>query len=109
MRRIRRRWTSCWSANIWDLPDRLREIYEGKRERLGLVRPGVRFITDRAFSNFWHIGLIKLLYPEAPIIHVLRHPYDLMLANMAHDRKFEGNAQAGLPAHGALLWACMPI
>ncbi len=81
-----------------NLPDRLRGIYEGKRARLGLVRPGVRFITDRAFSNFWHIGLIKLLYPEAPIIHVLRHPQDLMLANMAQDRKFEGNAQAGLPA-----------
>jgi Flp pilus assembly protein TadD len=80
------------------LPDRLRAIYEGKRERLGLVRPGVRFVTDRAFTNFWHIGLIKLLYPEAPIIHVLRHPNDLMLANMAHDRKFEGNAQAGLQA-----------
>jgi len=79
-------------------PDRLRGIYEGKRERLGLVRPGVRFITDRAFSNFWHLGLIKLLYPEAPIIHVLRHPLDLLLANMAYDRKFEGNAQAGLPA-----------
>jgi tetratricopeptide (TPR) repeat protein len=80
------------------LPARLRAAYEEKRQRLGLVRPGVRFITDRAFSNFWHIGLIKLLYPEAPIIHVLRHPYDLMLANMAQDRKFEGNAQAGLPA-----------
>jgi tetratricopeptide (TPR) repeat protein len=80
------------------LPDRLRALYENKRARLGLLRPGVRFITDRALSNFWHIGLIKLLYPDAPIIHVLRHPYDLMLANMAHDRKFEGNAQAGLPA-----------
>lgn len=80
------------------LPARLRATYEEKRQRLGLVRPGVRFITDRAFSNFWHIGLIKLLYPEAPIIHVLRHPYDLMLANMAQDRKLEGNAQAGLPA-----------
>ncbi len=81
-----------------ELPGRLRALYEGKREKLGLLRPGVRFITDRALSNFWHIGLIKLLYPEAPIIHVLRHPYDLMLANMAQDRKFEGNAQAGLPA-----------
>jgi hypothetical protein len=80
------------------LPDRLRAIYEGKRERLGLVRPGVRFVTDRAFTNFWHIGLIKLLYPDAPIIHVLRHPYDLMLANMAQDRKLEGNANAGMPA-----------
>jgi len=81
-----------------ELPGRLRALYEGKREKLGLLRPGVRFITDRSFSNFWHIGLIKLLYPEAPIIHVLRHPYDLMLANMAQDRKFEGNAQAGLAA-----------
>lgn len=81
-----------------ELPGRLRALYEGKREKLGLLRPGVRFITDRALSNFWHIGLIKLLYPEAPIIHVLRHPYDLMLANMAQDRRLEGNAQAGLPA-----------
>ena len=80
------------------LPDRLRAVYEEKRIRLGLARPGVRFITDRGLTNFWHIGLIKLLYPEAPIIHVLRHPYDVMLANMMHDRKFEGNAQAGLAA-----------
>jgi len=79
-------------------PDRLRALYETRRAKLGLVRPGVRFITDRGLTNFWHIGLIKLLYPEAPIIHVLRHPYDLMLANMAQDRKLEGNAQAGLPA-----------
>ena len=87
------------------LPDRLRAIYEEKRETLGLVRPGVRFVTDRSFSNFWHIGLIKLLYPEAPIIHVLRHPYDLLLANMAHDRKLEGNAQAGMAGTRALLRA----
>ncbi len=81
-----------------ELPGRLRALYEGKREKLGLLRPGVRFITDHALSNVWHIGLIKLLYPEAPIIHVLRHPYDLLLANMAQDRKLEGNAQAALPA-----------
>ena len=79
------------------LPDRLRGIYEEKRAKLGLFRPGVKFITDRGFSNFWHLGLIKLLYPEAPIIHVLRHPYDLMLSNIARDRKLEGNATAGLP------------
>lgn len=81
-----------------DMPGRLRALYEARRARLGLLRPGVRFVTDRSFANFWHIGLIKLLYPEAPVIHVLRHPYDLMLANMAQDRKLEGNAQAGLGA-----------
>lgn len=79
------------------VPDRLREDYEAPRRRLGLMREGVRFITDRAASNVWHLGLIKLLYPEAPIIHVLRHPYDLVLSNIAQDRKLEGNAHAGLP------------
>ena len=79
------------------VPGRLREMYEAPRRAMGLARPGVRFITDRAFSNVWHLGLIKLLYPEAPIIHVLRHPYDLVLSNIGQDRKLEANAQAGLP------------
>jgi tetratricopeptide (TPR) repeat protein len=79
------------------VPDRLREMYETPRRAMGLARPEVRFITDRAASNIWHLGLIKLLYPEAPIIHVLRHPYDLVLSNIAQDRKLEGNAHAGLP------------
>ncbi len=81
-----------------DVPAQLRRIHENKRIALGLARPDVHFITDRAHTNFWHLGLIKLLYPHAPIIHVLRHPYDLMLANITHDRKLEGNANAGLPA-----------
>ncbi|MDD2703886.1 MAG: sulfotransferase, partial [Acidocella sp.] len=80
------------------LPDRLRGLYEQTRARRGLLRPGVKFITDRAGSNLWHLGLIKLLYPEAPIIHVVRHPYDVMLANFAQDRKLEANCQAGMPA-----------
>lgn len=80
-----------------ELPDRLREMYEAPRVEMGLARQGVTFITDRAASNIWHLGLIKLLYPEAPIIHVLRHPYDLVLANIAQDRKLEGHAHAGLP------------
>ncbi len=80
------------------LPEQLRQMYEEQRARLGLLRPYIRFITDRAVGNAWHLGLINLLYPEAPIIHVLRHPYDLMLANIAQDRKLEGNAHAGLPA-----------
>ena len=80
------------------VPDRLREMYESPRRAMGLARPDVRFITDRSGSNIWHLGLIKLLYPEAPIIHVLRHPYDLVLSNIAQDRKLEGSAHAGLPA-----------
>lgn len=78
-------------------PDRLRALYEDTRRKLGLVGPQTGFVTDRSAGNVWHLGLIKLLYPEAPIIHVLRHPYDLMLSNIAQDRKLEFDAQAGLP------------
>lgn len=79
------------------VPDRLREMYESPRRAMGLARPDVRFITDRAASNVWHLGLIKLLYPDAPVIHMLRHPYDLVLSNIAQDKKLEGDAHAGLP------------
>jgi tetratricopeptide (TPR) repeat protein len=81
-----------------DLPDRLRARYDGARARLGLARPDIRFITDRAASNPFHLGLIKLLFPEAPIIHVLRHPYDVALSNFAQDRKLEANCHVSLPA-----------
>ena len=30
--------------------------------------------------NETHLGLIALLFPEAPLIHVLRHPLDIMLS-----------------------------
>jgi tetratricopeptide (TPR) repeat protein len=87
----------CLVANGAEAPDRLRALYESRLRRLGCLRPGVRFVTSRAASNAWHLGLIKLLYPEAPIIHVLRHPYDLMLSNFAQERKLEGNAQVSVP------------
>jgi len=80
------------------LPGQLRAMDVQRRARAGLLRQGTHYVTDRAVSNMWHLGLIKLLYPEAPIIHVVRHPYDLMLSNLAHDRKLEANCNAGLPA-----------
>lgn len=77
------------------IPDQLRALYLTRRARLGLLREA-RFVTDRAGSNVWHLGLIKLLFPEAPIIHVLRHPYDVIMSNFAVDQKLEGNAQVSL-------------
>ncbi len=85
-------------GNGIESPDRLRMLYESRLARLGLLRPGTSFVTGRAAGNFWHLGLIKLLYPEAPVIHVLRHPYDLMLSNFAKDRRLEGNAQGSVPS-----------
>ena len=82
----------------WLLPERLRQRYEEARMRLGLARPEVKFVTDRSASNHWQLGLIKLLFPEAPVIHVLRHPLDVVLSNFGQDRRLEGNCGVSMPA-----------
>jgi len=35
------------------------------------------FVTDKMPHNFMHLGLIRLMYPEAKIIHCTRHPLDV--------------------------------
>ncbi|HUW80228.1 MAG TPA: sulfotransferase, partial [Acidocella sp.] len=76
----------------------LRARYAQARAQIGLARAGVQFITDRAPSNAWQLGLIKLLFPEAPIIHVVRHPLDLMLSNLSQDRRLEANCHVSMLA-----------
>jgi tetratricopeptide (TPR) repeat protein len=85
-------------ADGLDLPRRLRARYDSARAQLGLNRPGVKYVTDRSETNAWHLGLIKLLFPDAPIIHVLRHPLDVALSNLSQDRKLEANCGVSLPA-----------
>jgi hypothetical protein len=37
--------------------------------------------TDKAPLNFWHLGLVQLLFPEAKILHCVRNPLDNCLSN----------------------------
>lgn len=41
---------------------------------------GASFVTDKMPSNFFHLGLIQLLFPGAKIIHCLRDPVDTCLS-----------------------------
>ena len=41
---------------------------------------GKRWIVDKSLFNMLHLPLIHLLFPAAPVIHVLRHPLDSMLS-----------------------------
>ncbi len=54
--------------------------------------PEARHIVDKLPHNFEHIGLIRLLFPNAPIIHVLREPRDVAVSNYFTDyqAKFGG-------------------
>ncbi len=40
-----------------------------------------RYIIDKMPHNFENIGLLRLLFPNAPVIHVLREPRDVAVSN----------------------------
>jgi tetratricopeptide (TPR) repeat protein len=66
-------------------PDRLRAAGE---RYMSLVkarrRTGRSHFTDKLLSNFFHVGLIHLILPEAKIIDVRRHPMDCGLSCYKH-------------------------
>ena len=41
------------------------------------------FVTDKMLSNFYHVGLIKMLFPHAKVIHCVRRPLDTCLSAFA--------------------------
>ncbi|OYV54197.1 MAG: hypothetical protein B7Z71_13835, partial [Acidocella sp. 21-58-7] len=46
----------------------------------GILREGAAWFTDKMPLNETHLGLIHLMFPAAPIIHLLRHPLDVVLS-----------------------------
>jgi hypothetical protein len=60
--------------------DNLRDHYLRKVAQLDILRPGARWFTDKLPLNETDLGLIGLLFPESPILHVTRHPLDVVLS-----------------------------
>ncbi|MBS0558541.1 MAG: sulfotransferase [Proteobacteria bacterium] len=69
-----------WMGDQREGLDNLRDYYLQKVRQLGVLRRGATRFTDKMPLNETHIGLIGLLFPEAPMIHVLRHPLDIMVS-----------------------------
>ena len=40
-----------------------------------------RYVVDKMPHNFENIGLLRMLFPNAPVIHVLREPRDVAVSN----------------------------
>jgi tetratricopeptide (TPR) repeat protein len=75
-----------WMADHVDGLDELRDHYLRKVRQLGVMRkPGAVRFTDKMPLNEMHLGLIALLFPEAPLIHVIRHPLDVVLSVFSND------------------------
>lgn len=69
-----------WMGDQREGLDDLRDAYLARARKAGLLREGGAFFTDKMPLNEMHLGLISLLFPRAPIIHVVRHPLDVVLS-----------------------------
>ncbi len=69
-----------WMGDRREGLDNLRDHYLQRVRQRGVLQPGAPLFTDKMPLNEFHLGLIALLFPAAPLIHVLRHPLDVILS-----------------------------
>lgn len=72
--------------------DECRRFAEKHLAELQAFAPGAERVVDKLPHNFEHIGLIKLLFPNAKILHLKREPRDVAMSNYFVDyaAKFGG-------------------
>jgi tetratricopeptide (TPR) repeat protein len=73
-----------WMGDNLLVLDQFRDYYLKRAEQLGIWEKGARFFTDKMPLNETHLGLIHLIFPKSPIIHVRRHPLDILTSNFAN-------------------------
>ncbi len=82
----------AWEAHIGsgqDYPECINDlteehVYQLAEQVLTKLRgyhDKARYIVDKMPHNFENIGLLRLLFPNAPVIHVLREPRDVAVSN----------------------------
>ena len=63
----------------------MRQDFLAKERVHGLLEPGVNRFTDKTPLNEVHMGFIHLMFPEVPIVHLIRHPLDVVMSSFFND------------------------
>ena len=69
-----------WMADHREDLNNLRDHYLRRVAQLNVVREGAAWFTDKMPLNETHLGLIHLLFPDSPLLHLVRHPLDVVLS-----------------------------
>ena len=59
---------------------KLRQLGEAYAARLSALAPTAARVTDKMPDNYFLLGLIRLILPEAKLLHVRRNPLDTCLS-----------------------------
>jgi len=70
----------------------LDELAGGYLEGFGKPDSDLRRVTDKFTTNFLALGLIEMLFPDARVIHCVRHPLDTVASCYFQDFLGEGLA-----------------
>ncbi|KQT61525.1 pilus assembly protein [Methylobacterium sp. Leaf456] len=76
--------TELWMGDRREGLDTLRDHYLQRVRQLGVLREGAPLFTDKMPLNEVHLGLIGLMFPGAPLLHLIRHPLDIMVSAMSN-------------------------
>ena len=69
-----------WMGDHRDDLGNLRDHYLRRVAQLGIVPAGAGWFTDKMPLNETDTGLIALLFPRSPLLHLVRHPLDVVLS-----------------------------
>ncbi len=73
-------------------PEKLADMGRQYMERAWHQAPAAAILTDKMPENFFYVGLIRLMLPQAKIIHLMRDPMDTCFSCYA--LLFDGDKQA---------------
>lgn len=62
-----------------------RDAYLAMAYEAGAITAATQRFTDKMPLNETRLGLIRLLFPRAPVVHVIRHPLDVVLSCYANE------------------------
>ncbi|MDI7775170.1 sulfotransferase [Asticcacaulis sp. EMRT-3] len=76
--------TQTLAADLRHFPGLMRDDYLNRASISGLST-GVRFFTDKMPLNDVYLPLIRIAFPQAAVLRMVRHPLDVLLSMLSHN------------------------
>jgi Tfp pilus assembly protein PilF len=74
-----------WTADKRYAATLFRDYYLARAEQYGLLAPRTAFFTDKMpFNEMW-LPLLRMAFPEAPVVRVVRHPLDVCVSMLSNN------------------------
>jgi Tfp pilus assembly protein PilF len=77
--------SQTWTADRGYVVPLLRDYYLERARQYGLLDGGKAFFTDKMPFNEVNLPLLKMIFPQARIIHAVRNPLDVCVSIMSNN------------------------